>query len=382
LLFDNQGLSHYTSYLALGLSKYHDVIFYSFSQNYFVITGANKEKKIEHYSLEEKLPKGNSILKILGRSLILFYILARELTTRRYDIVHIQERLPTFFLFFPLLKLRRKRVVWTVHDIRLLPLSNGIRGKMEVIYRCIISQPYFLAKYSDIIIVHSQSLKQQLVGRNIKQNKIHVIPHFDYGYLLKRDGNVEALPNHDKKDTGYVLFFGDITPWKGIETLINAVKIVKTKVGNDFKLVIAGRSYHGYVNTKNIVEKYGDFIKVIDKFITESEIPALFQNSSFLVLPYNNSFQYSVSGVIPLAYTFSKPVVVSNVPSIVEYVDNNETGLIFESGNYIQLANCIVDLILNKDKCNTMGHRAYQKVMNEMSLESCCAKLHELYCLA
>lgn len=42
--------------------------------------------------------------------------------------------------------------------------------------------------------------------------------------------------------------------------------------------------------------------------------------------------QYSVSGVIPLAYTFSKPVIASSIPSIMEYDDHNQTGLIFESG--------------------------------------------------
>ena len=49
--------------------------------------------------------------------------------------------------------------------------------------------------------------------------------------------------------------------------------------------------------------------------------------------------------MIPLSYTFAKPVIVSNVPSLVEYVDRGKTGLIFEVNDTKELANRIVDLI-------------------------------------
>ena len=160
---------------------------YGFSSNDFLIAGASKEKKIHFYALEKKLPSGNSILKIIARSILLFLIFARELTAREYDIVHIQERLPLFFLFIPLLKLNQKKLFWTIHDIDLLPLSEGFRGRIEVMYRNAISQPDLLAKYSDSIIVHAESLKEQLVAKKVDRNKIHVIRHMDYGYLLKYD---------------------------------------------------------------------------------------------------------------------------------------------------------------------------------------------------
>ena len=380
LLIDNQGLSHYTSYLALGLSKYREVVFYGFSSNDFLIAGASKEKRIQFYPLEKKLPSGKSILKIIVRSILLFLIFARELTARKYDIVHIQERLPLFFLFIPLLKLNQKRLFWTIHDINLLPLSEGFRGKIEVKYRNAISQPRLLAKYSDSIIVHAESLKEQLVAKKIDRDKIHVIRHMDYGYLLKYDtDDGMGSPESNSNNEGYALFFGDITPWKGIDTLIAAAKIVREKIGDKFSLVIAGRSYHGYRDVKSIVKRDCNFVKVIDKFIASSEIATLLSSSSFLVLPYTSSFQSSSSGVIPLAYTFSKPVIASNVPSIIEYVDHGKTGFIFEHDDSIQLANYILDLIENKEKCIKMGQNSHEKLLNEMSLDLCSKKINDLY---
>jgi alpha-maltose-1-phosphate synthase len=386
LLIDNQGLSHYTSYLALGISKYQQVILYGFSSNSndYDITGASKKKKIELHPLEKKLPQRNSFLKIIGRSLLLFLIFARELYIKNYDIVHVQERLPLFFLLIPLLKIKQKKFIWTIHDINLLPLSGGLRGKLEMLYRNLISQPYLLAKYADAIIVHAHSLKESLIAKKVNQNKIYVIPHFDYKYLLRHNENKDAEQRYNDGELddshSYVLFFGDIMPWKGVDVLLDAAKIVRSKTGsNKFKLVIAGRSYHGHTDIMKQVGSDCDFIKRINKFVTGLEISDLLSAADFVVLPYNISFQYSASGVLPLAYTFAKPVIASNIPSITEYVEHEKTGFIFESGNSAQLALYMMELIKDKQKCIRMGKAAYQKLVNEMSLESSCNKLNEVY---
>ena len=80
----------------------------------------------------------------------------------------------------------------------------------------------------------------------------------------------------------------------------------------------------------------------------------------------------------PLSYTFAKPVIVSNVPSLVEYVDPGKTGLIFEVNDTKQLANCIIDLIENNSKCLEMGNTAYQKLVKEMSLDVCCKMINDM----
>ena len=96
-------------------------------------------------------------------------------------------------------------------------------------------------------------------------------------------------------------------------------------------------------------------------------------------MPYTTAFQYSVSGIIPLAYTFSKPVIVSNVGSLVEYVDHGNTGFVFESGNSEQLADYIIELLEDNNKCIEMGKSGYEKMMKEMSLEKCCETINGLY---
>lgn len=55
---------------------------------------------------------------------------------------------------------------------------------------------------------------------------------------------------------------------------------------------------------------------------------ALFQNCSCVVLPYTEASQ---SGVLSMAYYFGKPVIVSNLPGLREFVVHNKTGYIFRS---------------------------------------------------
>jgi glycosyltransferase involved in cell wall biosynthesis len=383
LLIDNDGFSYYTCYLARGLTKFLDVVLFSFSEESFVTTGASREKGIKFYDIKKRLPKGSSTARGIIRVFLLFFILLSALTKTKYDIVHIQDFLPAFFLFVPFLKLRRKHICWTLHDVEIFNFSTGLNGKLHVLFLKLVAQPRLMSIYADKIFVHSLSLREQLIVKKVDENKIHVIRFFDYRYLLEIDSHDKKLKYDDFMLNGsYILFFGNIAPWKGIDTLINAIKVARNKLGYKFTVVIAGEPYEGLKHIqffKNANNEDLKIIKIINRFITSSEIPSLVSKCSFLVLPYNDLFQHSASGVIPLAYTFSKPVIVSNIPSLVEYVEQDKTGLIFEVNDSKQLANYMIELIENDHKCKRMGEEAHQKVLNEMSLDICCTIINNIY---
>ena len=383
LLIDNDGFSDYTCYLAKGLSKYLDVILYGFSKESFNVTRASNEVGIKFYDIKKRLPKGSSPISGIIRVLCLFFILVKLLMGSKYDIVHVQDYLPTFFLFIPFLKLRRKQICWTMHDLEIFIFAVGINGKLQKLFLRMVSQPTLITKHADKIFVHANSLREQLIAKKVDKDKIFVMPIFDYQYLLELnndDGDVKLCDSLLKE--GYGLFLGNIAPWKGIHTLIDAARMVRKKLGQKFKLVIAGEPYRGFRNLdffEGVNSEDSSYIRIIDKFIPSSEIPFLVRKSSFLVLPYNNLFQHSASGVIPLAYTFAKPVIVSNLPSLVEYVDHAKTGLIFDVSDSKQLANCMIELVENNSKCIEMGQAAYQKMVNEMSLDSVCKLVFNIY---
>lgn len=389
LLLDSaEGLSNYTCYLARGISKFRKVVVYCFSENSHILTGSSLEKNVRFHYFKKWLPKGYSTLKGIIRVIILFFILLVALTRTEYSIVHIQEHLPMFFFFIPLLKLQRKKIFWTLHDTEIFSPSRDIHGSLQVLFLKIFSQPNILTKYSDGIIVHALSLKQQLIEKKVDENKIHVIPHFDYNYLLEKktinltsfDSKSTSFKNQDLLPKKYALFLGNIAPWKGLEVLIEATKIVSNKLEQKFNVVIAGAPYDGYHSYfNNLIKNKDDNITIINRFIESYEIPSIIDGSSFLILPYIDTFQNSVSGVIPLAYTFSKPVIVSSIKTLEEYVDHNKSGFIFKAGDSTQLASYMIELLEDDVKCAEMGSNARQKMIQEMSLKRCCETLNAIY---
>ena len=370
LLIDSGGLSHYTSYLAVGLSKYRNVILYGFSDEQYTLTGAAKEKGIKFYNMGKWLPKGDSLLASAIRPFLLFFPLLKGIVTTSYDIVHIQGHSYLFFLFVPLLKLKRKPIYWTMHDVDFHPTSPGIRGRLESLQVRLLCQNGWLTRKVNAIVVHGTKLKYALMSRGISENKICVIPHFDYAYLLQLSSKLDS-----DNSSEYVLLFGKIKPYKGVETLLEAARKVRKKLGNKFRVIIAGKGSKTFLDSLLRTDDL-EYIHVQNGYIPDIEIPKLFRNARFLVLPYIDASQ---SGVMSLAYTFSKPVIVSNVGSIAEYVEHGVTGLVFEPGDTEQLSNYIEELVVNNDKCIEMGKNAYQKMINEMSLERCSEVINELY---
>lgn len=368
LLIDSGGLSHYTCYLAVGLAKYREIILYGFSDEQYNLTGAAKEKRIKFCNIGKKLPKGTSVISSIIYPFLLFIPLLKGLTTTKYDIVHIQGQSWLFFLFIPYLKLKRKPIYWTVHDVDIRPSNPGIRGKLESLQVRLLCQNNILRKHVDVIIVHGSKLKEKLISKGVDKNKIHVLPHFDYRYLL------DSKSYSDDTDD-YVLLFGKIKPYKGIDIFLKASRIARKRLGSKFKAIIAGKGDISYLDPL-FRDDDKVYLQILNRYIPDSEISMLFRKAKFLVLPYTDASQ---SGIIPLAYTFSKPVIVSDIGSIPEYVDNGITGLIFEVGNIDQLANCIIEMFQNTETSIEMGKNAYKKMMKEMSLEKCCAFLNDLY---
>lgn len=119
----------------------------------------------------------------------------------------------------------------------------------------------------------------------------------------------------------YYLFFGRISKYKGIMNLLEAYDAIKRK--EKPLLVIAGSGKIGS-KEKEIIQKNNNII-LINRYIEDCEMIYLIRNSLTVVLPY---IEASQSGVIPIAYYFSVPVITSNVPGLVEFVQKGVSGIV------------------------------------------------------
>ncbi|MGB3459356.1 MAG: glycosyltransferase family 4 protein [Halobacteriota archaeon] len=229
---------------------------------------------------------------------------------------------------------------------------------------------WWTRKFSNQIIVHGEKLKEQMVKEyNIPSEKVHAIPIGEHEVAPFKKYERKDL----KEDKNLILFFGRIWEYKGLEYLIKAEPMI-TKEVPDAKIIIAG--------TGEDFKKYEEMMANRDNFIVYNyRIPykegaELFQRCSVVALPYIDASQ---SGVIPTAYGFKKPVVVTDVGSIPEIVDDGVTGFIVPPKNPEALADAIVKLLKDTKLRKQMGENAYKKLKNDMSWDKIAEKTIEIY---
>jgi len=338
---------------------------------------------IDFYCSEYHLKKGDSsIINLLKdnvrvncygkyrnrdlRNLFIYYKLCRKIKSKKYDVIHFQDvGTPWMALFWIICK--KYPLVMTVHDPSPhlgLPIAHKI-------YRNIM-QRIFVNK-ANKIIVHGNLLKNQVLERYFKKTfeDVVVIPHGEFSILKYWDKKGKS--NKKISQLKKILFFGYIRPNKGLEYLIKAEPFIRKHV-SDYMIIIAG-----ICDAFDKYEKYiepDSKIKIINKYIPDKEVPEYFRNTSVVVLPYISATQ---SGIIPLAYSFGKPVIATRVGSMPEIIEDGKTGFLVEPRNEKDLANAIIKLISDDKLIKMMSENALRYCKRNLSWDSIAKRTIKVY---
>jgi len=177
---------------------------------------------------------------------------------------------------------------------------------------------------------------------------------------LGTDDSMRFLAKDDKpldKPTKSILFFGRISPYKGIEYLCEAMKKVHESVP-EANLTIAGggKMYLDFSKYANL-----DYIKLVNRYIPTEELAHLLHSCDFTVCPYTDATQ---SGVIMTSYTMDKPVIATNVGGLSTMVDEGKTGYLIPPKDIDALANAMTTLLKDDSLLKSMSdiiHKKYQE---------------------
>ena len=261
----------------------------------------------------------------------------------RFEVAHFQGvGTPLLDQFFLKPLARHLPVILTVHDVK-------------PHYKRFVSRASFIKRSLQIprrLIVHYEDGKRQLADHwGVCSDHIDVIPH---GIMPVQ--NPPAMADARKKlnlpqDHRIILFFGGIRPNKGLDVLIKALKIIKSR-NHRILLVIAGGllGRFNFDSYSDMIRKAGlsDYVRTYIDFIPEEDVDYFFAASNLVVLPYLK-FE-AQSGVLLRAYAHKKPVVVSNVGAMGDLVSSDNTGLTVEPGAVEPLARAVINALDNLDK--------------------------------
>lgn len=171
-------------------------------------------------------------------------------------------------------------------------------------------------------------------GRKVYKSEL---PIYDC-YASDDKTSTEAL----RKQFGFsqndkvLLFFGYVRKYKGLDLLIDAFPIIKNSIPNA-KLLIVGEFYDSpdfYLNKIKQLQIEKDTV-VVNQFVPNEEVGKYYKACDLVILPYRSATQ---SGILNVAYGFSKPVLVTNVGGLSEFVEDKKTGLIIRPDSPQEIA--------------------------------------------
>ena len=288
----------------------------------FKATDYSELKTFEEYMSMDNIyvsndPTGRFCLKSLWQEFKTFLFIRKQ----EFDVIHYVEDPSPLFSF--LLWFFRKKLVVTIHDGR--PHTGDDSKKSQFVRRRL------------------KSYVKRFLLLNKKENKLFeegygVNPSYVYNSHLGYYEMLHMFGNKDIKKQNYILFFGRISPYKGIEYLLKAMRRVH-EVHPETRVIIAGKGEYNFD-----IEPYINlgYVEFRNKFIELDELADLIRGAQFTVCPYTEATQ---SGVVYSSFALNTPVIATRVGGLPEMIDDGKTGVIVPPCDEQSLAEAIIDLL-------------------------------------
>lgn len=139
-------------------------------------------------------------------------------------------------------------------------------------------------------------------------------------------------------------------------------------------VVIAGRGEE-MSKYRSLMQDPAEF-EVHLRWIDEDERVAFFQRASVVAVPYTEASQ---SGVVPMAYTFGKPVVATRTGGLPDVVEHGETGLLVPPRDEDALADAIIKLLRDAELRRRLGRNGREKLLTEWSPKVVARQTADVY---
>ena len=218
----------------------------------------------------------------------------------------------------------------------IIALAKRKRKCIGLVDNIIPHEPHFydrmlsawFIRFMDAFVVMSKSVREEIRSFNASK-PVSYFPHpiYDiYGQKPEKRKALEILQLDPQFN--YILFFGFIRDYKGLDLLLEAMaddKIRRLPV----KLVVAGEFYGNEEKYVELIKRrgIGDRVILHDDFIPDEKVKCYFSAADLLVQPYRTATQ---SGIAQIAYHFELPMVVTRVGGLPEIVIHGQSGYVVE----------------------------------------------------
>jgi glycosyltransferase involved in cell wall biosynthesis len=311
------GISTFNERLAEVLQQEgHNVTIYSFSLQYpsFLFPGKNQ-------FTDEPAPKDLKIRSVINSINPLNWIkTGKQIKKERPDLIIVRYWLP---FMGPALGTIIRGAKKNKHTKVISILDNVVPHEKRP--GDVPFTRYFLKPVDAFVCMSHEVLRDLRKFEPLKPALFSPHPVYDnYGSMLDK---TEARQKIGIPPQGrYIMFFGFIRKYKGLDILLEAMADERFAQEN-IKLIVAGEYYGDQEEYENLIDRLNirDKLHLFTDFIPNSEVKNYFSAADVVVQPYRTATQ---SGISQIAYHFEKPMIVTNVGGLPEIVPDNVVGLV------------------------------------------------------
>jgi glycosyltransferase involved in cell wall biosynthesis len=288
-----------------------------------------------------------------------------------YDIIHTHIPTPwsaDWSAFYS--NSKKKPLVVTYHnDI----IGQGLASLVARIYNS-VGLNYVLKTAAKIIITQPGYLQSSSHLAKY-QDKIEVIPN---GVDVEKFQPIQASDNEDKSTIFFLSVLDEFHKYKGLDYLLEALKIVKNNVP-DVKLIVGGKGvlldHHqemaASLGLKDNVEFAG--------FIPDEEIADYYSQASVFVLPSISSLQEGFGIVALEALACQTPVVTTDIVGVAHDLKQIKGGIVIPPRDTHKLADAITQILSDAQMQKEMGQRGRKLVQEKYTWKGVASSMEKVY---
>lgn len=280
-----------------------------------------------------------------------------ELNNKGYDIINLIGQNPLLMYFHK--NLTNQTKIHSLHEVA----PHYAKQKLSVRFI------QYLIDNNIPIIVHSQASYISILNY-VPTEKAKNIFNVPFG-LFKTYLSIKS--SESINITNYLLFYGMIRPYKGLDILLKAIDKLKTRLP-DLKIIIAG----GGKDSSLSEFKMNPNCTVINRHLSNEELVELNIKAKAIVCPYKSGSQ---SGIVTTSFLYGKPIIATNVGGFSEIIKNNENGILVQENSVEELADAIYKIFTDQRLYNSLKESVNEFEVNnpEYCWEAISKKTEAIY---
>lgn len=288
------------------------------------------------------------------------------------DIVHFRDIWSAMGAIDPR---RNCRYVFEVNGLPSIELIYHYPELSKSLQQKLVSlEDYCLAR-SDAIVVPSHIIKSSLIKRGVASERISVVPN---------GADPKPIFSDENEELGdYLIYFGAMQPWQGVDTLLKAFALLKDKTQLRLMMCCVGKPRH-YKQYQRLARRLDIEKNVIWRYqLSKPELNTYINNALISVAPLSECDRNLNQGCSPLkifeSMACKTPIVASELPVVEEILQDNVDAKLVKPDRPAELARAIRLLLEHPDLRARFAENAYQKIVSTFNWQQSTTKLIDVY---